>query len=190
MRVRPLSGPLRPFEAVRIERVLRPAGRALVQNQMAAPDNRQCLVAVHRGHAIRPGLLEVDPYLAPDSFNAANRSLKSGLIATVSLEGEIVERQVPDGLEPLGGGQASPERAIEAAVVGVEGDEPAGPGAPAVARLHTAALYSGAVGHDLSGDVWCWEQSGTTSTAWVRAAVSARTVRPARTSRSAAAAPR
>jgi len=62
------------------------------------------------------------------------------LIATVSLEGEIVEHQVPDGFETLLRRDPAPELAIEAAVVVVEANESAGAGAAPLSRLHAGSL--------------------------------------------------
>jgi hypothetical protein len=65
-------------------------------------------------------------------FNAANRSLKSGLIAILPLPIEVLERHIPDQRQSFRRWNRGPEGPTKRAVILVKADEPRDPPSPGV----------------------------------------------------------
>jgi hypothetical protein len=62
------------------------------------------------------------------------------LIATVALQGEILERQIPHGFQPFVHGNPAPERAVERAVIVMQPDQPRRSKLASLARLHSPTI--------------------------------------------------
>ena len=82
------------------------------------------------------GVPATSRYLAPEAFNAANRSLKSGLIATRVPPFECLEGHVPDERQPLGCRDRPPELPIELPVVLAKRNEPGRAEASLLSPIH------------------------------------------------------
>ena len=110
--------------------VSRPVGCARQAGSVASRSRRVCRprrpirsawsssVCVARLRACPPNNYRTSPifsrqcptrrYLAPASFNAAKRSLKSGFIATQALQGAKIQRKVPDQFQSTVGSNTRP----------------------------------------------------------------------------------
>jgi hypothetical protein len=86
--------------------------------------------------------------LAPAAFNAANRSLKSGLTATLSSPVSRLEGHGPHQLETLLRWDPAPELAVERAVVGVEAHHSGRSLATLVTTIHAGAIVQAAAASD------------------------------------------
>jgi hypothetical protein len=61
-------------------------------------------------------------YLAPASFNAANRSLKSRFTIGAAPPGDPLDDHIPHHLHTLRGRDGSPELPVECAIIGMPED--------------------------------------------------------------------